>query len=160
MKERRTFPERAWKQVGIFCVLPAETDSKFYFSYLPNEKHCILLRFLEVIVKIEKSQNLHLFLSNLILCHLYTVNIAKIISIAVHKEIVLFIHKGSWFLSLKLFFRTLATMICSSCTLFCFTFCFISICSFNNFSRANKSVEHTVYSPRFSKPPNILHIPC
>ena len=128
MKERRTFPERAWKQVWIFCVLnPTETDSKFYFLYLPNKKHCIPLRFLEVIVKMEKSQNLHLFHSNLILCHLYTVNIAKFISIAVHKEIVLFIHKGSWFLSLKLFFRTFASMICSSCTLFCFTFCFISI---------------------------------
>ena len=43
----------------------------------------------------EKSQNLHLVHSNLILCHLYTVNIAKFISIAVKKEIVLFIQKGS-----------------------------------------------------------------
>ena len=36
---------------------------------------------LEVIIKIEKSQNLHLLRSNLILCHLYTVNIAKFIFI-------------------------------------------------------------------------------
>ena len=55
----------------------------------------IPLHFLEVIIKIEKSQNLHLFQSNLILRHLHKVNIAKFISIAVHKEIVLFIHKGS-----------------------------------------------------------------
>ena len=51
---------------------------------------------LEVIIKIEKSQNLHLLRSNLILCHLYTINIAKFISIAVHKELsILFIHKGT-----------------------------------------------------------------
>ena len=50
---------------------------------------------LEVIFKIEKSQNLHLLHSNLILCHLYSGNIVKFISIAVHKKIVLFIHKGT-----------------------------------------------------------------
>ena len=36
-----------------------------------------------------------------------------------------------------------ATMIFSSCTLFCFRFCFISIYSFNTFSRANKTVSST-----------------
>ena len=50
----------------------------------------------KVIVKIEKSQNLHLLHSNLILRHLYMENIAKFISIAVHREIVLiFIHIGT-----------------------------------------------------------------
>ena len=62
---------------------------------MPNKKHCIPLHVLEAIVEIEKSQNLHLFSSNLILSHLYAVNFAKFISIAVYKEFVLFIHKGS-----------------------------------------------------------------
>ena len=92
----KNFPGKSLKtSLEILRLNPDVTDSKFYFSYLPNKKHCIPLHFLEVIIKIEKSQNLHLFHSNLILCHLYKVNIAKFISKAVHKEIVLFIRKGS-----------------------------------------------------------------
>ena len=92
----KNFPGKSLKtSLEILRLNPAETDSKFYFSYLRNKNHCIPLHLLEVIVKIEKSQNFHLFHSNLILCHLHKVNIAKFISIAVHKEIVLFIHKGS-----------------------------------------------------------------
>ena len=92
----KTFPGKKLKKVWTFCVSnPAESDSKFYFSYLPSKKHCIPLHGLEVIVKMEKSQNVLSFHSNLILCHLYTVNITKFISIAVNKEIVLFIQKGS-----------------------------------------------------------------
>ena len=83
---------------------------------------------LEVIIKIEKSQNLHLLRSNLILCHLYTVNIAKFISIAVHKE-------------LNFSCRNFATLICSSCMLFCFTFFAISVYLFNIFLHANKKVS-------------------
>ena len=80
------------------------------------------------------------------------VNIAKFISIAVHKEIVLFIHKLQLVDSYRLNF--------SCCNfglplrfvhhgLFCFTFCFISIYSFNNFLRANKkvlSIQSTVHA--------------
>ena len=92
----KTLPGKNLQKGWTLCVSnPAESDSKFYFSYLPSKKNCIPLHGLEVIVKMEKSQNLHLFHSNLILCHLYTVNIAKFISIAVNKEIFLFIKKGS-----------------------------------------------------------------
>ena len=74
-----------------------------------------------------KSKNLKIcifFNSNLILCHLYTVNITKFISIAVHKEIILFIYKGVLDpYRIKFSCRNFASMICSSSTLFCFTFC-------------------------------------
>ena len=50
---------------------------------------------LEVIVKIDKFQNLHLLHGNFIPCHLYTVIIINFFSIAVHKEIIPFIHKGT-----------------------------------------------------------------
>ena len=80
-------------------------EYRWIFLLFPLQLHFIMCRFREVIVKIEKSQklNLHLLHGNLILCHSYTVNISKFISIAVHKEIILFIRKGTWFLSLKLF---------------------------------------------------------
>ena len=91
-----------------------------------------------------------MFYSNLILCHLYTVNIPKSISIAVHKEIVLFIHKGSndsYHLNSSC--CTFASMICLSCTLFCFTLCFISIYLFHNFLCTNKkalSIQSTLHT--------------
>ena len=95
--------------------------------------------------------NLHLLHNNLILSYLYTVNIAQFISIAVHKEIVFLFIKVHVLDSYRLNFccRNFATMICSSCTLFCFTFCFFSIYSFNNFSHANKkasSIQSTLHA--------------
>ena len=105
----------------------------FLLCFLCSYNLCAVL---EVIVKIEKSQNyfvLILLHSNLILCHLYMLNITKFT-------------KKSFFLLIKVLdsyrlnfsCRNLATMIRSSCTLFCFKFCFISIYLFNNFLRANK----------------------
>ena len=60
---------------------------------------------LEVIVKIEQSQklNLHLLHNNVILSHSCTINIAKFISVAVHREILFLFIKVPEILSLKLF---------------------------------------------------------
>ena len=72
-------------------------------------------------------------------------HIAKFISIAVHKEIVLFIHKGYILDSYHLNFscHIFAYMICSSYMYFIFfsRYAFISIYSFNNFSCANKKAS-------------------
>ena len=54
----------------------------------------------------------------------------------------------------------LANMICSSCTLFCFKFCFINIYLFNNFSRANKKALSTQSTLHASANCLILHVPC
>jgi len=61
---------------------------KYFLAYLGSSLKT-------TIVKIEKAQNFHLLHSNLILCHLCTVHIGKFISIADHKEIILFIHQGA-----------------------------------------------------------------
>ena len=84
------------------------------------------------------------------LCHSYTVYIAKFISIAVHK-------KKSFFLFIKVLdsyrlnfsCHNFGTMICSSCTSFCFMLCYICIYSCNNFSCANKkvsSIQSTIHA--------------
>ena len=83
-------------------------DESFFLMF-PLQLHFIKCAVLEVIIKIEKSLklNLHLLHSNLILSHLhvYTVNIAKFISIAVHKEIILFVVTlPLWFVPQVLYF--------------------------------------------------------
>ena len=108
-------------------------------------------------MKIEKSQNLHLFHSNLILCHLYNCYGNKLMFTVTKKSFFLFIKVLD---SYRFNFScpNFASTICSLCALFCFTFCFISIYSFNNVSLTNKkapSIQSTLWT-HFSKPRGLI----
>ena len=122
------------------------------FSALFPRSYNLSCAVLEVIVEKEKSQNLHLFYSNLILCHYFTLNTAKFISIAVHKEIVLFIHKGTWFLWLKLNFLvvTLPLWFVHHVLYFASRFVSFSIYLFNNFLWVNKKASSIQSTPHTS----------
>ena len=108
---------------------------KYFLAYLGSSLKT-------TIVKIEKAQNFHLLHSNLILCHLCTVHIGKFISIAVHKEIIFFIHQG-------VLPGNFASVIVLQVLYFVSCFAFISIYSFNNFLHAKKkalSIQSTFHT--------------
>ena len=111
-------------------------DEYFFFVFLCSYKlQCAVL---EVFVKIEKFQNLHLLLSNFMLCHLYTIIIVNFFPYQFTKKLFFLFIEVLDSYCLNFSCSNFATVICSSCTLFGFTFCFISIYSFNNFLRGNK----------------------
>ena len=83
-------------KIGVSGLIDNLSSVNEYFFFVSSAVTIYnLLHVLEVVVIVEKSQILHYLLhSNLILSVIYRTH-RQIYSIAVHKEIVLFIHKGT-----------------------------------------------------------------